>query len=78
MIECLASQSMIRVKLVGIGRLLSVGRQLTIADSSELSSLVDEVDDVGPDAGIHVGDGVGVGVAIRSVNHVLKVVDNMY
>ena len=59
------------VKLVGDGGLLSVGRQLPVADPSELSSLVDEVDDVGPDAGIHVGDGVGVRVAVRAINYVL-------
>lgn len=46
---------------------------MAIADPPELSNLVDEVDDVGPDARVHVGDGVGVGVAVSSVDDVLEV-----
>jgi len=45
---------------------------VAVADPPELAGLVDEVDDVGPDAGVHVGDGVGVGVAVGPVNDVLK------
>ncbi len=57
--------------MVGVGSLFAVRRQVAVADAAELSGLVDEVDDVGPDADVHVGHRVGVGVAVGAVNHVL-------